>query len=63
VPGHGSSHRSLSVSFPDIDILHPALLSSPPRTVCLYNYWIAYIWEGAVLQVMVAWSLTWRVTR
>ena len=41
----------LSVSFPDIDILHPALLSVPPRTMCLFNYWIAYIREGRVLKV------------
>ena len=41
----------LSVAFPDIDILHPALLSVPPRTMCLFNYWIAYIREGRVLKV------------
>ena len=40
-----------SVAFPDIDILHPALLSVPPRTMCLFNYWIAYIREGRVLKV------------
>ena len=36
-------HPPTSVAFPDIDILHPALLSTPPRTMCLYNYWIAYV--------------------
>ena len=40
-----------SVQFPDINILHPALLPIPPRTMCLYNYWIAYVRSGKVMAV------------
>ena len=31
--------------------LHPALLPAPLRTICLHNYWIAYIRAGSVLAV------------
>ena len=40
-----------SVQFPDINILHPALLPIPPHTMCLYNYWIAYVRSGKVMAV------------
>ena len=40
-----------SIEFPDINILHHTLLPMPPRTMCLYNYWIAYIREGDILAV------------
>jgi len=49
--GHPGGYYLTGVEFPDIDILHPALLSSPPRTMCLYNYWIAYVREGTPLKV------------
>jgi len=48
--GHPGGYYLTSVAFPDIDILHPALLSTPPRTMCLYNYWIAYVRQGEVLE-------------
>eukprot|EP00092_Neocalanus_flemingeri_P011157 GFUD01012019.1.p1 GENE.GFUD01012019.1~~GFUD01012019.1.p1 ORF type:complete len:456 (-),score=118.95 GFUD01012019.1:61-1428(-) len=40
-----------SLQFPDINILHPSVLPTPPRTMCLYNYWIAYVRSGTVLAV------------
>ena len=40
-----------SIKFPELMILHPALLPSPSRTMCLYNYWIAYVRSGEVLAV------------
>lgn len=40
-----------TIEFPDINILHPALLPTPLRTMCLYNYWIAYVRAGNVLAV------------
>ena len=50
--GFLSGYFLTSVAFPDIDILHPAVLSHPPKTMCLYNYYIAYVREGTILKVV-----------
>ena len=50
--GFLSGYFLTSVAFPDIDILHPAVLSQPPKTMCLYNYYIAYVREGTILKVV-----------
>ena len=46
-----SGYYLTSTTFPDIDILHPAVLTTPPKTMCLYNYYIAYVREGTILKV------------
>ena len=46
-----SGYFLTKIAFPDIDILHPAVLSIPPKTMCLYNYYIAYVREGTILKV------------
>ena len=46
-----SGYFLTKIAFPDIDILHPAVLSVPPKTMCLYNYYIAYVREGTILKV------------
>ena len=47
-----SGYFLTKIAFPDIDILHPAVLSVPPKTMCLYNYYIAYVREGTILKVV-----------
>ena len=37
--------------FPDITSLHHLVISTPPRPMCLHDYWIAYIREDRVLAV------------
>ena len=51
--GFLSGYFLTKIAFPDIDILHPAVLSIPPKTMCLYNYYIAYVREGTILKVGV----------
>ena len=48
-----SGYFLTKIAFPDIDILHPAVLSVPPKTMCLYNYYIAYVREGTILKVAI----------
>ena len=40
-----------SIEFPDTSTLHPAVLPTLSRTMCLHNYWIAYVRDGNVLAV------------
>ena len=37
--------------FPELSMLHPRLLDTPPRPMCLGQYWIAYVRAGSVLAV------------
>jgi len=48
--GRPGGYFLTKIAFPDIDILHPAVLSVPPKTMCLYNYYIAYVREGTILK-------------
>ena len=40
-----------SEQFSDITSLHHLVLATPPRPMCLHDYWIAYIRAGSVLAV------------